>query len=177
MPKKYDNLNKGDGYALRISRFPELFHPYILKTNTLSNPAEEPTKKLGIKYPKHYLLAAGTITIEEKLQKITQDPCENEDEEVMEKTVTYDWDATAFDIQAPRGNVELMELDEVSQIWHLSPNYEYTFLGPIKSDITEKKIYDTGMEVAGEMNRKGGYSYVMRNCRDFVNKLYKEIQA
>lgn len=66
---------------------------------------------------------------------------------------------------------------DIIENWHVAQKAEYKYLGPLKGGLDRSKISDTGLNIADEMNRDGGHSYLRRSCRDFVKKLYAAIKA
>lgn len=152
----------------------------IFNANRSSLSAEHVGSFMGIKYPKHYMMVAGWIVIQIKHQDI-YDECDDNQVVGVKEIYRLDWNATSFDVWAAKGDsaneLHMSEEPDFVETWHMSKVSDYTYLGPLKKGLSRSIIHETGLGIADDMNRSGGHSYLRRNCKDFVMKLWKTIKA
>lgn len=125
---------------------------------------------------------AGFITYG-KESEVVWDDCDYQAEVV--ETLTLDWNLTMWDLTAnltKKGDNIRSNLLRFDADWPSPEDLEdyagekVKFMGRIKDTATEDFIQATALEIAKEMNKKGGYNLFWRNCRKYAYKLWNTIK-
>ncbi|KAL4919522.1 hypothetical protein BDW62DRAFT_199841 [Aspergillus aurantiobrunneus] len=130
-------------------------------------------RRFGIKIPRHYNLFTGSIIDNADHEDVK---CNGELVKVIEYH-DYEWRTTAWDLVRDENNkVDYQGTDKELIFYEDRDDAELKFLGRLRDDATDEVIHETAKGLVNEMNKRGGYDYFLRNCRDFAYLLFKRIR-
>ena len=130
--------------------------------------------------PAHYQLLAGFVYHQEGSLEIYVD-CDGNVIEFI-RPITRDLDVSGWELNLEDDGKTIYARYTTLTETEFAPNSKIvkrakaTYLGRIEIDATAEFITGQAEAIAEEMNEKGGYNYLLNNCRDFVSYLWDEIK-
>ncbi|KAL4917735.1 hypothetical protein BDW62DRAFT_201522 [Aspergillus aurantiobrunneus] len=135
----------------------------------------------GVPVMTHWGIIAGPVIMKEERVEVHRD-CGNGERELerVEIRRTFDWDAPSWDLAYYKGSKKVYRVYDTTPVgqWRLKyrDDFRFKYLGTLPDTRTAESIDAVAQKLIDEMNERGGYSFLLRNCRDFAYYLYKRIR-